>query len=86
MRGFLTNQDTHVKLEQQSRTVILFSDDGVATIQACDHVAVVMALSAIEDMISNYQQVDLTTDTGKFISRVSDMKYCLCMNGFKKKF
>ena len=64
MRTDVMNRETHLRIEQQSHTAIHFNDDGMTTIQGCDQVAVVLAMSAIEDIMSTCKQRESTETSG----------------------
>ncbi len=55
LHNILTKPKIHVKLEKQSKTVILFPHIGDVHIQGLDTLSVTLAMSALEDIIAKYQ-------------------------------
>ena len=66
IKQYLTNHQVHAKLEKTSKTAILFEDE-TARIQGCDSCAVIVALSAIEDIILEYYNSETETKTTESI-------------------
>ena len=65
MHNVLVNPTVLVKLEQQSKAIVMFSPGqrGELRVLGCDTLSVTLALSAIEDLINIYLQ-EQTSDSG----------------------